>query len=478
MSMGKSLAVLPIKTPLGFYFYETNRNEIVAINEELYDYICAVINGNMDMIRIASKEIKKDYEYLEECGYLQAYRIKEIEHPLTKQVGNLLARKMDKITLQITQNCNLRCTYCIYSENLNLGQRSHSQNVMSFETAQKSLDFYRNHSIDSEQISIGFYGGEPLMEFELIKKIVRYSESIFEGRKIIYSVTTNATLLTDTIIEYLVENRFNVLVSLDGPKEIQNRNRKFPSGQGSFDIAISNIRKLSRRMAETDKEISISMVIDSKTLYSELIKLFDVPDLKTAELLYTYVEEDAQYVRPNEKYIEEYNYDLFLGMLSLFRKNGTSSYLSKIVERDILAFNDGNERFKPNVLGIVAAPSGPCIPGKVRMFVNCFGELYPCERVNEDHCMQIGTIESGINVEKAEQLLNIGQLTSNSCRKCWAFSLCTICAKRIEVDGKLSRERKMEVCKEAKNIAYNKIMNKILVYENEIHAKKRRKSKT
>lgn len=317
MSMGKSLAVLPIKTPLGFYFYETNRNEIVAINEELYDYICAVINGNMDMIRIASKEIKKDYEYLEECGYLQAYRIKEIEHPLTKQVGNLLARKMDKITLQITQNCNLRCTYCIYSENLNLGQRSHSQNVMSFETAQKSLDFYRNHSIDSEQISIGFYGGEPLMEFELIKKIVRYSESIFEGRKIIYSVTTNATLLTDTIIEYLVENRFNVLVSLDGPKEIQNRNRKFPSGQGSFDIAISNIRKLSRRMAETDKEISISMVIDSKTLYSELIKLFDDPDLKTAELLYTYVEEDAQYVRPNEKYIEEYNYDLFLGMMLL-----------------------------------------------------------------------------------------------------------------------------------------------------------------
>ena len=248
MSMGKNLAILPIKTPLGFYFYETNRNEIVAINEELYDYIYAVINGNMDMIRIASKEIKKDYEYLEECGYLQAYRIKEIEHPLTKQVGNLLARKMDKITLQITQNCNLRCTYCIYSENLNLGQRSHSQNVMSFETAQKSLDFYRNHSIDSEQISIGFYGGEPLMEFELIKKIVRYSESIFEGRKIIYSVTTNATLLTDTIIEYLVENRFNVLVSLDGPKEIQNRNRKFPNGQGSFDIAISNIRKLSRRM--------------------------------------------------------------------------------------------------------------------------------------------------------------------------------------------------------------------------------------
>lgn len=100
--------------------------------------------------------------------------------------------------------------------------------------------------------------------------------------------------------------------------------------------------------------------------------------------------------------------------------------------------------------------------------------------------VQAGSIPAAIrdnlldcyNVEKAEQLLNIGQLTSNSCRKCWAFSLCTICAKRIEVDGKLSRERKMEVCKEAKNIAYNKIMNKILVYENEIHAKKRRKSKT
>ncbi len=471
MSMGKNLAILPIKTPLGFYFYETNRNEVVAVNKELYDYISAVLSGNVEIISSTAAEIKEEYINLEECGYLQPFKIYKIEHPLTNQIEDLIMRRMDKITLQVTQNCNLRCSYCIYSENSNLGQRSHSSSVMSFETAQRALDFYREHSIDSDLISIGFYGGEPLLAYPLIVKIVSYAETIFEGKPINYSITTNATLLTDSMIDYLIEKEFNVLISIDGPEKIQNANRKFPDGRGSYDIVINNIRKFYSKISQKSKKISISMVVDPAQDYSEIIKLFDEPELKNADLNYTFIEEDAQYLKPTEEYIVKYTYDMFLTLVSHFRENELV-VKSKLVKTDLDAMIDGNKRFKMNLLGNINAPSGPCLPGKLRMLVNCFGEFYPCERVNENSCMRIGSLDTGFDFEKINNILNVGKIAEEDCKKCWAFSLCSICAKRTDDGGKMTDKRKKIACKDSKLIAYNKIMNKILAYENEVHMRK------
>lgn len=126
--------------------------------------------------------------------------IKEVRHVYADYLDVFLTRKLAKITLQLTQNCNFRCKYGIYSETHNLRQRSHSTERMTFETAKKAIDFLWKHSVDSPDVNIGFYGGEPLLEFPLLKKAVKYSERLFEGKNLTFSVTTNGTLLNDEII--------------------------------------------------------------------------------------------------------------------------------------------------------------------------------------------------------------------------------------------------------------------------------------
>lgn len=469
--MSQKPFVLPIRTALGYYFYEVNRNELVAVTEQLYEYLLRILDvGDTEMIE-ASEEVKTQYLELQDCGYLQPVHIEKVVHPLTGKLEDLLDRRIDKITLQITQNCNLRCSYCVYSENSNLGQRSHSSKVMSLETAKKALDFYHQHSIDSEKISIGFYGGEPLLAFPFIKDVVAYAEDIFDGKSIIYAITTNATLLTDEVIDYLLDKNFNVMISIDGPKRVQDKNRKFKNGTGSYDVVMRNINRLYQKDPEAMKRMSVSMVIDPSQDYSEIITLFDEPALKDINLTYTFVEEDARYLLPSEDYVVQYTYDLFLTLLKHFRDQ-KEHFPSKLVETDLNSIMDGNTRFKLNLVGLVGAPSGPCVPGKIRMLVNCFGDFYPCERVNENECMKIGSIERGFDFDQVSSILNVGQIAEQSCKNCWAFSLCNICAKRVDDNGKMTAERKLQACTESKSAAFSKLMNKILVYENEVHIRK------
>lgn len=135
---------------------------------------------------------------------------------------------------------------------------------MSLDTAKKSIDFLSNHSIDAKEIGIGFYGGEPLIEFELIKEIVAYAKEVFTGKPILFSMTTNGSLLNEEIIKFLKENGFNLMISLDGPKEVNDQNRIFPDGSGTFDVVMNNIKLIAKLYPTYANELSISMVMDPR----------------------------------------------------------------------------------------------------------------------------------------------------------------------------------------------------------------------
>ena len=154
------------------------------------------------------------------------------QHPATDFVEDLTTRKAGTLVLQITQNCNLRCSYCPYSQSSEK-HRHHTNQNMSWETAKKAVDFYYDKSIDADTANISFYGGEPLLQFSLMKAVVAYSKKKFEGKKCVFSITTNATLLTKEIADFLITNEFRLAISLDGDKESNDRNRKFVSQKGS-----------------------------------------------------------------------------------------------------------------------------------------------------------------------------------------------------------------------------------------------------
>ena len=153
------------------------------------------------------RQSRHEVNMLKEQGYFstESY-IKEVRHIYSDYLSVFLARKLTKITVQLTQNCNFRCKYCIYSETHNTRQRSHSTERMTWETAKKAIDFLREHSVDSPEVNIGFYGGEPLLEFPLLKKAVEYSEQQFEGKKLTFNITTNGTLLNDEMIYFFQEH--------------------------------------------------------------------------------------------------------------------------------------------------------------------------------------------------------------------------------------------------------------------------------
>ncbi len=161
------------------YVYDVNKDNILRISRGLYSFLQDLISGTER--EVTDEAICSEYNRLREEGYLSSHKMSTLQHPATELLKYKLERGMHTITLQVTQNCNLRCSYCIYSDVHNEKQRSHSNKKMTLETALKAVDFLAEHSVDSPRINIGFYGGEPMLAFDLIQPVVSYAEDIFSG---------------------------------------------------------------------------------------------------------------------------------------------------------------------------------------------------------------------------------------------------------------------------------------------------------
>lgn len=434
-----------VKTPNSYYFYDVNTNSIVNIGKEEYDYLKDELSG---------KKLEKKNDNIEELrnsGLLSDKRICKMIHPETEHIEYYLDRHINQITLQITQCCNLRCSYCAYSNDKNELQRNHSNKRMSMEVAKKAIDFLLEHSCDSEEIIIGFYGGEPFLEYDFIKEIVIYVNENVVGKKVRFSVTTNGTLIDIDKVSFLIDNNTSIMISVDGPQRIHDMSRKFESGKGTFDVICKNIEELYRKYgSELKKYISINMVINPSNDFDEIDSIFDKEVFRNVEVRTTIV--DDLYIdnktRYSEKYICKYRYHLFCAMIKQLSIVKNIHY-SPMLEGYLAKMNKNYEDFKETYkcLPDIGAPSGPCIPGKRRLFVNTDGEFYPCERVSENSdIMNIGSLDKGFEFEKIIEIMNIVSLTEEQCRNCFATSKCTICARLADDKGKLSSEKKIQFC--------------------------------
>lgn len=152
------------------------------------------------------------------------------------------------VALFLTQSCNLRCIYC-YGNGGKYGKKGH----MDETTALQSIDWLLDQSEKKKQISIGFFGGEPFLNFPLMKTVVASAKRKSEekSKQVLFKVTTNATLLTDERIAFMKAHDMDVMVSLDGPRNIQDLQRPYASGKGSYEDVARNCRKLLKVMPQT-----------------------------------------------------------------------------------------------------------------------------------------------------------------------------------------------------------------------------------
>ena len=149
---------------------------------------------------------------------------------------------MKAMCLNVVHDCNLKCKYCFADEGEYKGKRE----IMTFDVAKRALDFLISQSGPRYNIEVDLFGGEPLMAFDMIKKLVEYARGIEKevNKNIRFTITTNGTLLNDEKIEYLNKNMKNIILSIDGRKEVNDNMRLTAAGTGSYDIIINKIKKL------------------------------------------------------------------------------------------------------------------------------------------------------------------------------------------------------------------------------------------
>lgn len=245
-----------------YFMYDIGTNAIFSITKEMCMFLLNALK-NEEELKV-SNELKEEIEYLMESGCLQPAKENIIvEHFETSLLESLYENNLNTIILQVTQNCNLRCQYCVYSGSYI--NRVHNNKRMSVEVAKQAIDFLAKHSGNSKEISIGFYGGEPLLEFSLIREVVEYAEKLFIGKKVLFNMTTNATLLNMETAKYLYNKNFNVTISLDGPKAAHDSNRIFAnSNKGTFDTVMQNLELIRKEIPDFIKNIGFNAVIDLK----------------------------------------------------------------------------------------------------------------------------------------------------------------------------------------------------------------------
>src|SRR5581483_5836209 len=172
------------------------------------------------------------------------------------------------MVLNVTNQCNLSCTYCYeYGEDKIVDtENGKKPKFMNDATARESVDFMFRQAGANRAVHLTFFGGETLLNFPVLKSTVAYARSKAEeaGKEVDFSLTTNATLLRPEVIEWLVENRIGVTISIDGPKEMQDQFRVFKSGVGSYDIVAPKIRELLRQ--HRSRPIGARVTLTSQTL--------------------------------------------------------------------------------------------------------------------------------------------------------------------------------------------------------------------
>ncbi|MCR1824680.1 Cys-rich peptide radical SAM maturase CcpM, partial [Terrisporobacter muris] len=420
------------------YIYDVNTNKILEISKDLYAYLKEYLysdkNSNLNA------KVEKELNNLKKHGFLKNKRIEKTEHPDTKFLKYYIDNKLSSVVLQVTQNCNLRCDYCIYSGSYN--NRVHSNKRMNFNTAKKAVDYLIQHSKQLNEINISFYGGEPLLEFELIKKIVEYAKDLAQGKYITFNLTTNATLFTPEIVEYFVKHNITAMISLDGNEEIHDKSRVFASsGKGTHKFVLKNLQFIKENYPEYYKNnITFNTVVLPENQYTCIHDFVSIEELlKDSYFLESDVSQhntDKEF-KMSDDYVFGKNYGRFLILLSKLNIVDSKN-LSPLLQVANSVFDGfiADRNITRIELPTVSHHSGPCLPGVYRAFITTDGDIYPCEKVSEKSCLsKIGTLDDGIDLEKASKLLNIGQFYEEKCFNCWSYTNCGICiAKLNEID--------------------------------------------
>ncbi len=328
-----------------------------------------------------------------------------------KRVSAPSETRLQNITVFVTNRCNLKCSYCYERANDAIDNRD-----MSLDTFKVGMQFFLSQFNTAKRINILFFGGEPFMNMPLVRDAVNHLKRIEknEGIQFSYSVTTNGTIMNESILDLLIENNFSVIVSIDGLKENHDYYRPFINGRGSHQRILNTIGRVSRY-----KKVVARVTLND--MDTDIVRLYE--DLTAAGIWEVHV------TIVSKKYTENYKWEETFKPLRQRIKEMEDYFLKSIRQRRVVRYCDLLKYLKLIHFGWKSngnAKIFPCSAGYSSFSLATNGDIYLCHRFNNIAGMKLGNIREGMNLERRTQFLGEHHISERqgACNPCWAAAFC------------------------------------------------------
>lgn len=380
-------------------------------NKEKESIISDLLEKYKDRDDVNKEELELCYEDITElknAGKLfTADSYEEMAGTFKERSGNVIKA----LCLHVAHTCNLNCSYCFASQGKYHGDRA----LMSFEVGKRALDFLIENSGTRRNLEVDFFGGEPLMNWDVVKQIVMYARSIEKekNKNFRFTLTTNGMLIDDDVIEFANKEMSNVVLSLDGRKEVHDRLRVDYAGRGSYETIVPKFKKLVESREGKGYYMRGTFTHANPDFTKDV---FHMADLGFTELSMEPVvgaPDDPASLTPEDIEIVKEQYEILAKDMLRREKEGKPitfyHYMLDLTE-------------------------GPCIykrisgcgSGTEYMAVTPWGDLYPCHQFVGEDSYKLGDIWKGVtNDELRDEFRSCNAYAREECKDCWAKLYCS-----------------------------------------------------
>ncbi|MBE6083600.1 MAG: thioether cross-link-forming SCIFF peptide maturase [Tissierellaceae bacterium] len=393
---------------------DINSGDVHVVDDIVYDMLDFYEKYTKEEIldKLSSKYSKRDLEE----AYEEISELKKKGMLFSDEIdmGNIKYNEQNVVKalcLHVAHDCNLRCKYCFASQGDFKGERL----LMPLEVGRKALEFISINSGKRKNLEVDFFGGEPLMNFDVVKELVSYGRILEKkyNKNFRFTITTNGVLLDEDKMDFINENMSNVVLSLDGRKKINDYMRKTVNGQGSYDVIVPKMKKMVEKRKDKDYYIRGTFTKYNKDFSEDIMEYYNLgfkkvsmePVVASPKEDYALMEEDLEEVlREYEKFSKEY--------IDIKKKDKDFMFFHFMID-----LNQGPCIIKRTV---------GCGAGSEYMAVTPEGDLYPCHQFVGNEDFKMGNVFTGIeNTTIRDEFKKANVLTKEECSGCWARYYCS-----------------------------------------------------
>lgn len=398
---------------------DTYSGAVHCVDDLSYDIIALYENTNKEeiiekMLEKYKNIIKKDIEETIE----EIEKIKQDGKLFSKDIyegKNLDLKKRDSVVkalcLHVAHTCNLNCEYCFAGQ----GKYHGKDAIMSFEVGKQALDFLVKNSGTRKNLEVDFFGGEPLVNFDVVKQLVEYARSIEKetGKHFRFTLTTNGMLLDDDVIDFLNKEMNNVVLSLDGRKEINDAKRKKINGEGSYDIIVPKFQNFVAKRGNKEYYMRGTFTRNNLDFTKDIFHMADLgfkelsmePVVSSPDTDYALKEEDLDTI------FEQYEI-LAKEMIKRRKQGNPFTFYHYMIDLS------GGPCIYKRITG--------CGSGTEYLAVTPTGDFYPCHQFVGDEKFLMGNVRDGVtNTELRDEFKLCNAYSRKECKDCWAKLYCS-----------------------------------------------------